>query len=146
MRRTWIPSTADLHTRRSSAGRGLFTDSPITRGACIIEYVGRPATKRQIEKDIGLYLFWTSSKTMIDGNVAGNAARFINHSCAPNCEIDIQNRRIYVFAKRAIQAGEELTYDYDTEYFEKHILPRGCVCTKCLSVQKRDRKLKNRRE
>jgi SET domain-containing protein len=135
MRRTWIPSATDVHVRRSSAGRGLFTDSPIPRGACIIEYVGRPATKRQIEADTGLYLFWTSTKTMIDGNVAGNVARFINHSCAPNCEIDIKDRRIYVFAKRAIRAGEELMYDYDTEYFEKHIQPRGCACLRC---KKRD--------
>ena len=69
---------------------------------------------------------------MIDGNIAGNRARFINHSCVPNCEIDIRNRRVYVFAKRLILAGEELTYDYDLEYFNEHIVPLGCVCKKCL--------------
>lgn len=118
---------------RSNAGRGLFAYSPIAKGACIIEYIGRPATAKQIKEDTGKYLFWTTTKTMIDGNIAGNTARFINHSCNPNCEIDIRERRVYVFAKMHIKAGEELAYDYDTEYFDAHIKPIGCVCANCAS-------------
>jgi len=70
---------------------------------------------------------------MIDGSLRSNKARYINHSCAPNCEIDIRNKRVYVFAKRNIKTGEELTYDYDTEYFDMYIKPKGCRCTKCES-------------
>lgn len=131
--RRFTPLSFDLQVKRSRTGRGVFTKEKIPRGACIIEYTGRPATGAEIEKDGGKYYFWTSKNTMIDGNIAGNTARFINHSCAPNCEVDIRKRRIYIFAKRAIKAGEELTYDYDTEYFEEHIKPRGCLCTKCIA-------------
>lgn len=67
---------------------------------------------------------------MIDGNIPANTARFINHSCAPNCEIDILKRRVYIFALRDIERGEELSYDYGEEYFEIH-LAGICRCTKC---------------
>jgi uncharacterized protein len=132
IKRVFSPGKYDLRIGKSRAGRGLFTKEPIPRGACIIEYTGRPATQKQIRENAGKYLFWTSRSTMIDGNIADNQARFINHSCAPNCEIDIRAKRIYVFAKRNLRAGEELTYDYDVEYFNEHIEPIGCVCTKCL--------------
>lgn len=131
MRRRFLPGAFELLIKRSRTGRGLFAGEKIPRGACIIEYTGRPATEAQIKANTGKYLFWTGRGTMIDGNIAGNKARFINHSCAPNCEIDIRNRRVYVFAKRNIRKGEELTYDYDTEYFEAHIRPFGCKCLKC---------------
>ena len=131
MKRRFLPGLFTLLVKRSRAGRGLFAGEKIPRGACVIEYTGRPATKAQIQANTGKYLFWTGRGTMIDGNIASNKARFINHSCAPNCEIDIKNRRIYIFAKRSIKEGEELTYDYDTEYFEAHIKPLGCVCDKC---------------
>lgn len=68
---------------------------------------------------------------MIDGNIKSNTARRINHSCAPNCEIDLYWKRVFIFAKRNIKAGEELTYDYDTEYFDEYIKPKGCKCRKC---------------
>jgi uncharacterized protein len=129
--RRFLPGDYDLTVRRSRTGRGLFTEENIPRGACIIEYTGRPATAAQIKANTGKYLFETGPKTVIDGNIKGNTARFINHSCAPNCEIDIRKRRVYVFAKRAIRAGEELTYDYDTEYFDEIIKPLGCLCDKC---------------
>jgi SET domain-containing protein len=132
--RRFVPGTFRIRVARSRTGRGVFAVESIPRGACILEYTGRPATPKQILENTGKYLFWTSSKTMIDGNIPGNTARFINHSCAPNCEIDIKNRRIYVFAKRSIKPGEELTYDYDTEYFEAHIKPHGCMCQKCSPI------------
>ena len=135
--RRFIPQNFDLKVRRARAGRGLFAEEAIPRGACIIEYSGRTATAKQIKEDKGLYLFWTGAKTMVDGNIPSNKARFINHSCAPNCEIDIRKQRIYVFAKRAIRAGEELTYDYDTEYFNEYIKPYGCRCDKCMKKRKK---------
>jgi len=131
LRRVFTPGDYALRVGRSRTGLGMFAEEAIPRGACIIEYTGRPATKAEIKANKGKYLFWTSRSTMIDGNIKENKARFINHSCAPNCEIDIRTKRIYVFAKRNIKASEELNYDYDTEYFDAHIKPIGCLCDKC---------------
>ena len=135
--RRFAPLPFDLRVKRSRTGRGMFTHEPIPRGACIIEYTGKSVSKEDQEGNLGKYLFWTGRGTMIDGNIKSNTARFINHSCRPNCEIDIRKLRIYVFAKRAIKAGEELTYDYDTEYFEEHIKPRGRLCDKCSELRAR---------
>lgn len=132
VRRRFTPGSYSFRIRRSESGRGLFTEEPIQRGACIIEYTGRRATRAQMKADTGKYLFEVNKDLTIDGNIRTNTARFINHSCAPNCEIDIRTRRVFVFAKRNIKAGEELTYDYDTEYFDAHIKPKGCRCQKCL--------------
>ncbi len=130
-KRHFTPGTYDLRRKRSRTGIGLFTYSSIKKGACIIEYTGELVPKSQQDSRTGKYLFWSSRTTMIDGNTPANTAKYINHSCAPNCEIDLYWRRIFVFAARAIKAGEELTYDYDTEYFEEHIKPKGCLCKKC---------------
>lgn len=129
--RRFKPEKLDLHVKKSRAGRGLFTYSNIAPGTCVIEYRGRKVGKREMEENAGKYLFWTSKNTMIDGYIPNNPARFINHSCVPNCEIDIRHKRVYVFAKRAIKAGTELTYDYDEEYFDEFIKPHGCLCDKC---------------
>ena len=120
-----------LRVGKSSTGKGLFTEEPITKGACIIEYIGRPVGPEEYETHPGKYLFETSKTTMIDGNIKENTAKYINHSCRPNCEIDIKYKRVFIFAKRNIKAGEELNYDYDTEYFDMYIKPRGCKCGKC---------------
>jgi SET domain-containing protein len=77
------------------------------------------------------YLFAISQTKTIDGWEKTNIARYINHSCRPNCEIEISRGRIYVMAKRRILPGEELSYDYETEYFDAHIKPKGCRCSKC---------------
>lgn len=130
MKRRFIPAPFRLTVHRSHSGRGLFTQERIPKGSCVIEYVGRPATARQIKENRGKYLFWTSDTSMIDGNITANTARFINHSCAPNCEIDIRKRRVYIFALRTIKPGEELCYDYGDEYFEMH-LAGSCRCAKC---------------
>ncbi|MFA6278721.1 MAG: SET domain-containing protein-lysine N-methyltransferase [Candidatus Paceibacterota bacterium] len=135
IRRRFVPGTYALRVGRSRTGLGMFAEEAIPRGACIIEYTGRPATPAEQKANRGKYLFWTSDSTMINGNIKENKARFINHSCAPNCEIDIRNRRIYVFAKKNIKASEELTYDYDTEYFDMHLKPKGCLCQKCQPFQ-----------
>lgn len=133
-----MPAPFLLIVLRSHSGRGLFTQERIPKGAFVIEYVGRPATPKQIKENRGKYLFWTSGTSMIDGNIPANTARFINHSCAPNCEVRVRSRRIYVFALRTIQPGEELSYDYGKEYFDLHLAGR-CRCTKC-SAHPRTRK------
>jgi hypothetical protein len=129
--RVFTPGTFALSVRRARTGRGLFTEVPIPRGVCIIEYTGRPATKAEQKANTAKYLFWTSDTTMINGNIPNNLARFINHACRPNCEVDLKNRRIYIFATKNIKAGEELTYDYGDEYFDMLITREGCLCPAC---------------
>lgn len=129
------PAPFQLTVLRSHSGRGLFTKERITKGAFVIEYIGRPATPKQMMENRGKYLFWTSGTSMIDGNVPANTARFINHSCAPNCEVTLRRRRILIFALRTIQPGEELSYDYGEEYFHLH-LAGVCRCTKCSKAQR----------
>lgn len=126
------PGNFNLKVKRSRAGLGLFTFDPIPKGACVIEYTGRVLTPEEEEKSNSLYLFEVSKKKTIDGASRTNKARYINHSCRPNCEIDISKERVYVMAKRNIKADEELSYDYDTDYFEAYIKPKGCRCLKCM--------------
>lgn len=128
---TYTPGTFDLRIKRSRAGLGLFTFSPIKKGACVIEYRGKVLTKEEEEKSNSLYLFDAEDGVTIDGSPRWNRARYINHSCRPNCEIDICKHRVFVLAKRAIKPGEELTYDYDKDYWEAYIQPKGCRCPKC---------------
>ncbi len=81
--------------------------------------------------DWGKYFFEVGKNHVIDGNIPSNIARYINHSCKPNCEADGPEGKVYIWALRKIKAGEELTYDYGEEYFDKHISPKGCRCHKC---------------
>ncbi|HVZ75919.1 MAG TPA: SET domain-containing protein-lysine N-methyltransferase [Candidatus Paceibacterota bacterium] len=131
-RSKFIPVGVKLRVGRSRAGLGLFTLEDIKKGACVIEYTGKVLTKQQEEDSNSLYLFEVTKKKTIDGAARSNTARYINHSCRPNCEIDIHKGRVWVMAKRKIIAGEELSYDYDTEYFEAYIKPKGCRCIKCM--------------
>ncbi len=120
-----------LIKKRSLTGIGLFTKSRIKKGEFIIEYTGKVLTAKEANKRAGKYLFETSRNRFVDGTDRNNLARYINHSCSPNSEIEIFRGRIYVFAKRTIEPGEELNYDYDEEYFDEHIKPFGCKCRKC---------------
>jgi len=72
-------------------------------------------------------------KKTIDGTIRENTARYINHSCRPNCEVEIKKGKVLVFSKRNIEAGEELSYDYGKEFWNEHIKPIGCKCLKCLN-------------
>lgn len=120
----------DLHVRRSRTGLGLFTESEIPKGSCIIEYKGVPLTEKQEEESNSRYLFAIHSRKTIDGAPRWNTARYINHSCRPNCEPNIYKGRIYIHARRKIKPGEELNYDYGTDYF-KQIFKGNCLCEKC---------------
>lgn len=129
--RVFQPGTYDLQVKRSRAGLGLFTYSPIKKGACIIEYVGPDVPKAQWDSHMGKYLFEVSKRKVIDGSSRKNLARYINHSCKPNGAIRIFKERVYIMAKRNIKPGEELGYDYDKEYFDAYIKPLGCRCDSC---------------
>lgn len=131
-KRKFEPGNFVLKVKRSHAGLGLFTADPIPKGSCVIEYKGRTLTQKEERTSRSKYLFVVSKNKTIDGASRSNTARYINHSCRPNCEIDIWDGRVFVLAKRGIKAGEELSYDYDTEYFDEYIKPHGCRCRKCL--------------
>lgn len=104
-------------------GLGAFALRPIRKGARIVEYLGervshQEADRRYEGKDAGdahTFLFIVDSRTVIDAGVAGNEARFLNHSCNPNCESVIEKRRVFIEAIRNIEPGEEMTYDYQIQ-------------------------------
>jgi len=131
MKRNFKISNHKVRIGQSPTGRGVYAEEYIPKGTCIIEYIGRPATPAQQKANTGKYLFWTSDTTMIDGNIPANKARFINHSCMPNCEIEIKDKRIFVFAQTNIVPGEELTYDYGPEYFDLYFSNGRCRCLQC---------------
>lgn len=120
-----------LKVRRSRAGLGLFTSVDIPKGARVTEYIGKLLTWEEYQRSNSVYLFEVSTRKTIDGSPRWNQARYINHSCRPNCEVDISRGRVFINARRKIKAGEELSYDYGEEYFNDIIRPKGCRCEKC---------------
>ena len=119
---------------RSKAGLGLFAETLILRGSFLMEYIGPFLSDREVDESGGKYLFEISKKWIIQGNSRENLARYINHSCKPNCRAEIDGRRIYIYARRKIKPGEELTYNYGKDYFEGEIKPKGCLCDHCASL------------
>ncbi|HXS29157.1 MAG TPA: SET domain-containing protein-lysine N-methyltransferase [Steroidobacteraceae bacterium] len=107
--------------RRSRVhGRGVFAVRRIRKGTRIVEYLGERISHRVAdrryedhdESDNHTFLFSVDSGLVIDAGVDGNDARYINHSCEPNCESVIERRRVFIDAIRDIVPGEELSYDY----------------------------------
>lgn len=119
-----------LRVKRSSAGLGLFATRPIKKGERIIEYFGREISKAEEYSSKSKYLFEVNSRKTIDGTMRENFARYINHSCKPNCEPNIVKGRVWIDAIKNIKIGEELSYDYGEEYVDEHIKPYGCRCAK----------------
>ncbi|MDF1501760.1 SET domain-containing protein-lysine N-methyltransferase [Roseisolibacter sp. H3M3-2] len=115
--------------RRSAIqGRGAFATRRIRPGQRIIEYTGERITpeegdRRYEEDGMGrhhTFLFTVDEETCVDGKKGGNESRYINHSCDPNCEAVIEDGRIWIYAKRSIQPGAELAYDYQYERTPQH--------------------------
>jgi uncharacterized protein len=113
-----------MRVRRSRVhGSGVFATRAIRKGTRIAEYTGdrishAEADRRYAHKahdDNHTFLFTVDSRTVIDGGVGGSAARFINHSCDPNCETVIEDKRVFIEAIRSIPAGAEIGYDYMIE-------------------------------
>jgi uncharacterized protein len=117
--------------RRSKTGLGLFATALIPAETRIIEYTGPLIQSKDVEKRRGKYFFGLSSKWTINGSPRSNTARYINHSCRPNAVALVSGKRIWVWSKKAIRPGEEITYDYGKEYFDIYIKPMGCRCQKC---------------
>ncbi|HEX8457059.1 MAG TPA: SET domain-containing protein [Pyrinomonadaceae bacterium] len=117
--------------KRALTGLGLFATEDIPAGTRIIEYVGTLISNEEVETRSGKYFFGVNTKWSIDGSSRSNAARYINHSCRPNAEAFISGHRIWVWSKKRIKAGEEITINYGKEYFDDHIKPVGCKCEPC---------------
>jgi SET domain-containing protein len=103
-------------------GRGVFAARRIRAGSRIIEYTGERIDDAEIEARYGrgsehghTMLFAVDNAITIDAARRGSAARYINHSCAGNCQAILDDGRIYIEALRNIQPGAELTYDYRLE-------------------------------
>jgi len=118
-----IPRPKKPYRVRNSAihGRGVFAATTIAKGTRIIEYRGERTTWEIVserpdsdpDNPSHTFIFELSDGEVIDAGVRGNAARWINHSCAPNCKsYEDDDGRVYIEARRAIAPGEELTYDY----------------------------------
>jgi len=132
-----------IEVRQSGVhGKGVYAIRPIKKGEVVIEYKGEMVTWKQAEKrhphnpddPDHTFFFHIDDKHVIDAAYGGNAARWINHACKPNCESDIDEERYRVFIKalRRIEPGEELFYDYglviDEPYTKKLKKQFACRC------------------
>ena len=102
-------------------GQGVFAGERINKNARIIDYAGELIRNSESEEREERYLaegciwvFRVNRNWSRDANVDGNIARFINHSCAPNCWFEVVDKTVWIRASRLIRRGEELTYDYST--------------------------------
>jgi len=136
MKPIWNEKKSKIH------GTGIVASQNIKKGTTIIQYIGEKISKKEgdrrsterIKKYLGkknegsVYIFELNKRYDIDGSLSYNKARFINHSCNPNCEVDIINNEIWVISIKNIKIGEELNYDYgypfDKEDYKDHI----CKC------------------
>ncbi|MBA3713029.1 MAG: SET domain-containing protein [Pyrinomonadaceae bacterium] len=121
--------------RRTVTGLGLFAVEPIPAWKRIVEYTGPLVSTKEVETRRGKYFFEINTKWSIDGSPRSNTARYINHSCEPNAESFVSGKRVWVWSRKDIQAGEEITMDYGPAYVEDYILPVGCKCERCRTKQ-----------
>ena len=138
-----IPSNKPYRVGRSRTGLGLFATKPIKKGSKIIRYFG-PLLDSKKKKDDAIenkYLFELNDRWTIDGSVRKNIARYINHACKPNAESDVKprKRKVFIRAIKNIEPGEEINYDYGTDYFKAYLKPIGCKCAACEKKRKKQR-------
>ena len=133
----------DVQVKRSQSGLGLFATRDFKKDEMIIEYTGEKISEEEANRRGGKYLFELNDKWTIDGKGRENVARYLNHSCKPNCypQIDDEEEHIYIYAKRNIKAGEELTYNYGKMYFDELIKKDKCRCLGCTEKKTKAKKL-----
>jgi len=137
-----------LATRRSQIhGNGMFATAAIAKGEKLIQYKGRLRSHDEVDRAYGdeddnghTFLFTLNDDWVIDANLDANSARWINHSCNPNCEAvfyedesgDKKKDKVWIESMRAIKPGEELSYNYGITLAERHTpaLKKlwGCRC------------------
>ena len=123
-------------------GTGIFASDNIRKGKKVIEYLGEKISKSEgdrrsnirIQKYLNskitgsVYIFELNSKYDIDGSPLYNKARYINHSCRPNCEVKIINGHIWIYSIRNIKKNDELSYDYGYEFDKDDYTDHVCHC------------------
>jgi len=115
-------------------GVGGFAKADFAAGTRVIEYVGEKITKAESLRrceSANEYIFSLDDESDLDGNVPWNPARFLNHSCDPNCEAEPDGGRIWIVARRGIRAAAEITfnYGYDLDDYREH--PCRCGAADC---------------
>lgn len=159
-----------VKVRRSKIhGSGVYAARPIKKGTRILEYIGERVShaeadrryEKKDEDDGHTFLFIVDNRTVIDAGVGGNEARFINHSCNPNCETVTEGRRIFIDAIRSLKTGEELGYDYqltwDSTDDPEELALYACRCgakqcrgtmldTEALDIKKKRERAKKKRK
>ncbi len=138
-----ISSKKPYRVGRSHIGLGLFATKAIKKGTKIVRYFG-PLLDCKKKKDDAVenkYLFELNGRWTIDGSVRENIARYINHACKPNAESDVRprKRKVFIRAIKNIEPGEEISYDYGTDYFKAYLKPIGCKCDACERKRKKKR-------
>ncbi len=137
-------ANAVTHRRSAIHGRGVFARHAIPDGTRILEYTGERITKaeagrreaQRLERqarggDDSVYVFVLNRRYDLDGREGGSVARFINHSCAPNCRPEVSRGRIWIVARRDIAVGDELTFDYGFPFAEWRRHPCRCGAARC---------------
>jgi hypothetical protein len=128
---------------RSRTGLGLFATKPIKKGTKIIRYFGPLLDSKKKDEDAieNKYLFELTNRWTIDGSIRENVARYINHACRPNAESDVKprKRKVFIRAIKDIEPGDEINYDYGTDYFKAYLKPIGCKCDACEKKRKKKR-------
>ena len=124
--------------RSGIQGLGLYSARDLEKHQMVIEYIGEVIRseltdireKRYTEQNRGIYMFRLDDDRVLDATMSGNMARYINHSCNPNCVTEVvevdRDMHIIIFANRRINRGEELSYDYKFDYEDDNRLP--CLC------------------
>jgi hypothetical protein len=138
-----ISNNKPYRVGRSRTGLGLFATERIKKGTKIVRYFG-PLLDSKKKKDDAIenkYLFELNGRWTIDGSVRENIARYINHACKPNAESDVKprKRKVFIRAIKNIEPGEEINYDYGTDYFKAYLKPIGCKCDACEAKRKKKR-------
>jgi SET domain-containing protein len=130
-------SVAELYEVKPSHihGMGVFARADLSKDTRVLEYLGERVTKAESlrrRKEGNFFVFIVTDQFDIDGAVDWNPARFINHSCAPNCDARMEDEHIWIIARRDIKAGEELSfnYGYDLQDYDEH--PCRCGAPECL--------------
>ena len=141
-----MPSKKSLRIGRSRTGLGLFATEHIKKRTFIAEYSGELITTAEAERREARslrYLYEINSRWTVDGSTRRNIARYANHSCRPNAESDTtRDRKVILRAIKNIKPGDEITYDYGSDYFEAFLKPVGCKCAKCAEKRRAARRVR----
>ena len=121
--------------KRSKIARfGMFAERDIKKGEFITEYKGEKLPNKIVDNEEAFfnkrYLFKLNKTYTLDGNIEDNPAKYINHSCKPNSKAYVTGRRVLIYSIKRIKEGEEITYHYGKNYFNR-FLKGKCKCEKC---------------